>query len=89
MIPIGINYAATTLVGQQIGAQNLKMSRKYTKLAIITSLIVGLFLGLTIIIFGYTVTGFYTNVEEVRRIVDINYQYLAISFFIECIKGCL
>lgn len=62
----GIADAATTLVGQSIGAGRLKLTRSFTRITVLMGMIIMGMMGVLMYVFAPEIIGLMTPVEEIR-----------------------
>ena len=76
----GIGDAATTLVGQSLGAGRSDLCRSFARLTVFTGMAVMAFMGLVMYVFAPEMMGLMTPVAEIR---DLGAQCLRIEAFAE------
>ena len=70
MIPLGMSFATTTLVGISIGGQKVKNAKKYTIASVILAVCVISVTTIFVIIFRDTLPHLYTHEENVAKLVS-------------------
>lgn len=70
MIPLGMSFATTTLVGISIGGQKVKNAKKYTIASVVLALCVISVTTTFVIIFRDTLPHLYTHEENVAKLVS-------------------
>lgn len=76
----GIGEAATTLVGQSMGAGRMDLCRSFARMTVFTGMIVMAFMGLVMFVLAPEMMGLMTPVEEIRT---LGAQCLRIEAFAE------
>lgn len=76
----GIADAATTLVGQSVGAKRKKMTRSFAYITVLMGMTVMGFMGVLMYLFAPEIIGLMTPVEEIR---ELGVQSLRIEAFAE------
>lgn len=76
----GIADAATTLVGQSVGAKRKRMTRSFAHITVLMGMIVMGFMGVLMYLFAPEIIGLMTPVEEIR---ELGVQSLRIEAFAE------
>lgn len=69
MIPLGISFAVTSLVGNSIGSGNIEKAKKYAIIAILTGMTIVGVLTVFVIVFKSSIPHVYTSDENVIEIV--------------------
>lgn len=64
----GIADAATTLVGQSIGAKRWKLTRSFARITVFTGMVVMGLMGVLMYLFAPQIIGLMTPVEEIRQL---------------------
>ena len=62
----GIGEAATTLIGQSIGAARLDITRSFARMTLCSGMIVMAVMGMVMFLFSYEMMALMTPVEEIR-----------------------
>jgi len=76
----GIADAATTLVGQSVGAKRKRMTRSFAHITVLMGMVVMGFMGVLMYLFAPEIIGLMTPVEEIR---ELGVQSLRIEAFAE------
>ncbi|KLO23294.1 multidrug transporter MATE [Marinitoga sp. 1197] len=79
MISFGIGAAVTTMIGQFLGANDIKNAQKTVKIAFITNFTIIAFLSTLTFFFGAHLTRFFINEPEVIEIGKIFFKYVSFS----------
>ena len=83
---IGMQCAAYSLVGKAIGAQNIRMAKRYRDIIIISGIILAFLQSTTIVFFKADIAVFFTNVESIQSVLIPAFNAAAIALFFECIQ---
>jgi MATE family multidrug resistance protein len=70
MISMGLSFASTTLVGNSIGAYDVKRAKLYTIAALIADIVIFSILTLLVLIFRQYIPYVYTSDEKIVRLVE-------------------
>ncbi|ANQ53269.1 multidrug transporter MATE [Thermosipho affectus] len=79
MISFGIGNSVTTMVGQFLGAGDLKSAEKTVKVAFISNFLIVFSLSTLTFFFGGELTRFFINDQEVIRVGYIFFKYVSFS----------
>ena len=79
----GIADAATTLIGQSMGAKRVRLTRSFARITVLMGMIVMGFMGLIMYVFAPQIIGLMTPVEEIRQlgVMALRIEAFAEPFF--------
>lgn len=87
MLPLGISYSASCLVGNYIGEKNIKLAKRFANLTVLFNVICTV---VVIIIFATLKTGIsnlFTTEREVVAVIDQVFWILVVYIFFDTIHG--
>ncbi|TNV79111.1 hypothetical protein FGO68_gene194 [Halteria grandinella] len=87
MATMGLQYAAQTLISNQLGAQQVNTAMRSRKFIKLVGYMTGLTMGLFIFFFRNFIAEFYTSLDEVQQEADYLFKYLAFFHIIDSSQG--
>ncbi|QTA38933.1 MATE family efflux transporter [Thermosipho ferrireducens] len=79
MISFGLGSAVTTMIGQFLGAKDVKNAEKTVKVAFLVNFSIVFFLSSLTFFFGGSLTKFFINDPEVIKVGNIFFKYVSFS----------
>ncbi|SHH31865.1 MATE family efflux transporter [Thermosipho atlanticus] len=79
MISFGIGSSVTTMIGQFLGANDIKNAEKTVKIAFVTNFLIVLSLSTLTFLFGGNLTKFFINDSEVIQVGYLFFKYVSFS----------
>jgi len=83
----GVSLAACVLVGNSIGAGDVKTAKRYSKLIMLFGIVFLTVILSTCFAFRYEIARFYTKVPETVLLFGSNLQWMLIMVFIDGIQN--
>jgi multidrug resistance protein, MATE family len=87
MISLGMQFAASGLVGGQLGAGNPKQAKKYALLCVLLNLSITCVLAILIPIFSTNIALLFTHEPTTIALIEDTLPYLAIFVIVDGIHG--
>ena len=85
--PVGLAESSSALIGNCIGANNVKLARRFLNLTTKSTVVVIIILSLSIGFGRYEIAGFYTTNEDVRQLGGDLLAVMSVSFFFDGMQG--
>ena len=85
MVPIGAQAAACALIGEQIGANNVKQAREFLKVIVILTVGVIVTIQTLMLVFREEIVNIFTDDKEVREQTISTMVYVVAAFAPDCI----
>lgn len=87
MLPLGISYAASCLVGNYIGEQNIKMAKRFANLTIAFDVICTIVVIIIFVTLKESIARLFTTEAKVVEIIDSVLWIICIYIFFDTIHG--
>ena len=87
MIPVGISISTNVLVGNNIGANNVKAARYYAKMCFLTALLWSFASIITALAFKNMLMNMFSSEEDVNLEISKAYGIVSIFIFFDCMQG--
>lgn len=87
MISLGMQFAASGLVGGQLGAHNPKQAKKFALFCVLLNLSITCVLAVLIPVFSTDIALFFTDEPTTITIIENTLPYLAIFVVVDGIHG--
>eukprot|EP00347_Sterkiella_histriomuscorum_P022093 403331703 len=87
MIPVGIAQAASIMVGNNIGAKNVKAGKIYAQMCVLTSVIWGVGTVFVLILLRDVVIRVFSDSKTVNAIIAQAFPIISIFVFFDCVQG--
>lgn len=87
MMPLGISFAASSLVGYYVGQGNVKRAKRFANVIMLLNILLTIIVLAIITIFNEPISKLFTNDEEVVEIVNRVLWIIVIYVFFDTIHG--
>jgi len=87
MMPLGISFAASSLVGYYVGQGNIKRAKRFANVIMLLNIILTIVVLALIIVFNESISKLFTNEEEIVEIVGQALWIIIIYIFFDTIHG--
>eukprot|EP00347_Sterkiella_histriomuscorum_P002719 403367069 len=87
MMPLGISFAASSLVGYYVGQGNIKKAKRFANVIMLLNVLLTIIVLAIIIVFNEGISRLFTNDQEVVEIVNRVLWIIIIYIFFDTIHG--
>lgn len=84
MIPVGLSISSTILVGNMIGANNVKGARKYAEMCTLSAHLWALASVIVINVLQSSVIGIFSSSPSVNALIEKAYNVISVFVFFDC-----
>lgn len=87
MLPLGISYSASALVGNYLGEGNVRDAKIYASLTIVLNIILTSIIVILIGVYSDSLSGLFTNRDDIKEILNNIFWVLMLYIWFDTIHG--